>query len=235
MSASAAAEEGEFDEAEEGSEALPLPFVWQDSRVDRNFPLGTLTFAAGSATQIIFVAKLEGQVLAAVPFSSWYRRRNQRLLPPGPDQSHQCRGGNGRVRRPNGLAARREFEAVDGVPSRRPSYRSCLFDCGGGGGVERRSTDLYSGWLQSSLAGCSGFSRCRPGPLCFLHSPGGGFSFGGSWTGCSSRRGGSRSMVFATFPLECSSSRQPWTLRRRGFRLCSSEAGILCPANLLPV
>ncbi|CAK8991885.1 Endoglucanase [Durusdinium trenchii] len=83
MSSPAPAGGEEFDGEEVGSEDLPLPFVWQDSRVDFNYPLGTLIFAAGSAaSQVVFVAKLEGQVLAAVPFSSWHRRRNQRLLPP---------------------------------------------------------------------------------------------------------------------------------------------------------
>ena len=79
---SAADSSQEFTEGEELGEDLPLPFVWSEGRIDYNYPVGILQCTSPEvACQIIFIARLEGMALVAVPFNAWHRLRAQRSLP----------------------------------------------------------------------------------------------------------------------------------------------------------
>ena len=72
----------EFADGEELGEELPLPFVWSEGRIDFNYPVGVLQCTSPEvACQVIFISRLEGMVLAAVPINAWHRLRAQRALP----------------------------------------------------------------------------------------------------------------------------------------------------------
>lgn len=72
----------EFGAEGEGDEELPLPFVWQDGRIDFNYPVGILDCIDPEVScQIILISRLEGELLVAVPFQAWHRLRAQRTLP----------------------------------------------------------------------------------------------------------------------------------------------------------
>ena len=63
-----------------------LPLVYQEGRVDFNYPTGVLSLQGQSGQpvhlQIILVSQFEGKTLVTIPFSGWHRLRAQRMVPP---------------------------------------------------------------------------------------------------------------------------------------------------------
>ena len=72
------------DEGEGSSvEELSKPYVFQEGCVDHFYPAGIRSFDTPTvSSQVVYITRLEGHLLVAVPFTAWHRLRANRALPP---------------------------------------------------------------------------------------------------------------------------------------------------------